>query len=151
MSLFASVFGDTSSDVITILLIGVIALVATQIGPPELGAVIVLSLIVIAATSNGAFVKAMVMMATGTEASIRAAAAAPHQERTDMAESLSGLPSAGCPASPPSQRGGRTGDQRCQHQQPRPGSVLIHPARQRPLHPAGRADHRVVGTARTAE
>jgi putative tricarboxylic transport membrane protein len=65
MSLYASVFGDTSSDIITILLIGVIALIATQIGPPELGAVIVLSLIVIAATSNGAFVKAMVMMALG--------------------------------------------------------------------------------------
>lgn len=65
MSLFASVFGDTSSDIITILLIGVIAMIAAQIGPPELGAVIILSLIVIAATSNGAFVKAMIMMALG--------------------------------------------------------------------------------------
>lgn len=65
MSLFASVFGDTSSDVITILAIGIIALIATKIGPPELGAVIILSLVVIAATSNGAFVKAMVMMALG--------------------------------------------------------------------------------------
>lgn len=65
MSLFASVFGDTSSDVITILAIGIIAIIATQIGPPELGAVIILSLIVIAATSQGAFVKAMVMMALG--------------------------------------------------------------------------------------
>lgn len=65
MSLFSSVFGDTSSDIVTILLIGVIAIIASQIGPPELGAVIVLSLIVIAATSNGAFVKAMVMMALG--------------------------------------------------------------------------------------
>jgi len=65
MSLFASVFGDTSSDVITIMLIGIIAIIASKIGPPELGAVIILSLIVIAATSNGAFVKAMVMMALG--------------------------------------------------------------------------------------
>lgn len=65
MSLFASVFGDTSSDIITILLIGVIAIIASKIGPPELGAVIVLSLIVIAATSQGAFVKAMIMMALG--------------------------------------------------------------------------------------
>ncbi|MEK9662730.1 MAG: tripartite tricarboxylate transporter permease, partial [Alphaproteobacteria bacterium] len=65
MSLFASVFGDTSSDIITIAAIGVIALIATQIGPPELGAVIILSLIVIAATSQGIFVKAMVMMALG--------------------------------------------------------------------------------------
>ncbi|MFT5180988.1 MAG: putative tricarboxylic transport membrane protein [Alphaproteobacteria bacterium] len=65
MSLFASVFGDTSSDIVTILLIGVIAIIASKIGPPELGAVIILSLIVIAATSNGAFVKAMVMMALG--------------------------------------------------------------------------------------
>ncbi len=65
MSLFASVFGDTSSDIITILLIGIIAIIATKIGPPELGAVIILSLIVIAATSNGAFVKAMIMMALG--------------------------------------------------------------------------------------
>src|SRR3546814_1278019 len=57
MALFASVFGDTSSDVITILAIAPIALIALQIGPPELGAVLFLSLIVIAATANGAFVK----------------------------------------------------------------------------------------------
>src|SRR3546814_6957742 len=52
MALFASVFGDTSSDVITILAIAPIALIALQIGPPELGAVLFLSLIVIAARSE---------------------------------------------------------------------------------------------------
>src|SRR3546814_17196483 len=65
IALFASVFGDTSSDVITILAIAPIALIALQIGPPELGAVLFLSLIVLAATANGSFVKGMVMLVLG--------------------------------------------------------------------------------------
>ncbi|MBU2865642.1 tripartite tricarboxylate transporter permease [Pacificibacter marinus] len=65
IALVASVIGDTSSDIITIIAIGVFAMIAAQIGPPELAAVILLSLIVIAATSNGLFVKAMVMLVLG--------------------------------------------------------------------------------------
>jgi putative tricarboxylic transport membrane protein len=65
MALFSSVFGDLSSDVVTILFIGPIALVALMIGPPELAAVLFLALIVIAATSSGVFVKGLLMMTVG--------------------------------------------------------------------------------------
>ena len=65
MALFASVFGDTASDILTILLIGPIAVLALKFGPPELGAVILLSLVVIAASSSGAFVKGLLMLVFG--------------------------------------------------------------------------------------
>jgi putative tricarboxylic transport membrane protein len=65
MALVASVFGDLSSDVVTILLIGPIALIALQFGPPELAAILLLSMVVIAATSSGAFVKGLLMMTLG--------------------------------------------------------------------------------------
>ena len=53
MALFSSTIGDLSSDVITILAIGPIALLAMQIGPPELAAVILVSLIIIAVNDIG--------------------------------------------------------------------------------------------------
>ena len=65
MALFSSVFGDLSSDIITILCIGPIALIAMQIGPPELAAVLFLSLIVITITGGGVFVKGLLMMTLG--------------------------------------------------------------------------------------
>jgi putative tricarboxylic transport membrane protein len=65
MALVASVFGDLSSDVVTILLIGPIALIALQFGPPELAAILLLSMVVIAATSSGPFVKGLLMMTLG--------------------------------------------------------------------------------------
>jgi putative tricarboxylic transport membrane protein len=65
MALIASVFGDLSSDLVTILLIGPIALIALQFGPPELAAILLLSMVVIAATSSGAFVKGLLMMTLG--------------------------------------------------------------------------------------
>ncbi len=65
IALYSSVFGDLSSDIVTILFIGPIALVALLIGPPELAAVLLLALIVIAATSTGVFVKGLLMMVTG--------------------------------------------------------------------------------------
>jgi putative tricarboxylic transport membrane protein len=65
MALFSSVFGDLSSDIVTILFIGPIAIVALMFGPPELAAVLLLALIVIAATSSGVFVKGLLMMVTG--------------------------------------------------------------------------------------
>ena len=65
VALFASVFGDLTSDIVTILLIGPIALIALKIGPPELVAVLALSLIIITATTAGVFAKGLVMMVIG--------------------------------------------------------------------------------------
>ncbi len=65
IALYSSVFGDLSSDIVTIMFIGPIALVALLIGPPELAAVLMLALIVIAATSTGVFVKGLLMMVAG--------------------------------------------------------------------------------------
>jgi len=65
MALFASVSGDLASDLVTIMFIGPIALIALKIGPPELAAILMLSLIIIAATSSGVFVKSLLMLAVG--------------------------------------------------------------------------------------
>lgn len=65
MALFASVSGDTTSDIFTILMIGPIAAVALLLGPPELAAILFLALIVISATSSGVFVKGLLMLAVG--------------------------------------------------------------------------------------
>lgn len=70
MALYSSAIGDFSSDIVTILLIGPIALIALMIGPPELAAVLVLSLIVVSATSRGSFVKGLAMMSLGFLASM---------------------------------------------------------------------------------
>ena len=45
-ALFSSVIADFSSDIVTILLIGPIALVALLIGPPELAAILFLSILI---------------------------------------------------------------------------------------------------------
>jgi putative tricarboxylic transport membrane protein len=65
MALFASVSGDLSSDILTILFIGPIAILAMKIGPPELAAIILLSLIIISATTTGVFVKGLIMCFIG--------------------------------------------------------------------------------------
>lgn len=65
MALFASVSGDTFSDVFTLLLIFPIALLVMQFGPPELFAVLLMSLIVIVATSGRNPLKGLVMMLFG--------------------------------------------------------------------------------------
>lgn len=65
MALVASVTGDFISDVVTIILIVPIALVALLIGPPELMAILVLSLIVIATSGRGYFIKGLLMMLIG--------------------------------------------------------------------------------------
>ena len=65
VALFSSVAGDFTSDLVTIIMIVPIALIALQIGPPELGAVLFLSLVVISATGSGAFVKGLAVMAFG--------------------------------------------------------------------------------------
>ena len=64
-ALFSSVIADFSSDIVTILLIGPIALVALLIGPPELAAILFLSILIISSTSNGSVGKNMIMLATG--------------------------------------------------------------------------------------
>ena len=65
MALFASAFGDTASSILTLFLIGPIALIAVKFGPPELAAVILLSLVVITASASGVFVKGLVMLGFG--------------------------------------------------------------------------------------
>ncbi len=65
IALFASVLGDLSSDVITLFLIVPIAMIALLIGPPELSAIIVLALIVVAASSVGNLMKGLVMACLG--------------------------------------------------------------------------------------
>lgn len=65
MALYASVFGDFASDLLTLLLIGPIALIALKVGPPELTAIVLLSLIIISATGSGAVVKGLIMGAIG--------------------------------------------------------------------------------------
>ncbi|MDH5750112.1 MAG: tripartite tricarboxylate transporter permease, partial [Rhodospirillales bacterium] len=65
MALFASVFGDLSSDVITLFMIVPIAAIALRIGPPELSAIIVLALVIVAAASTGALIKGLVMAFVG--------------------------------------------------------------------------------------
>lgn len=65
MALFSSVFGDTCSDMFTIMMIFPIAFLVMQFGPPELFAVLLMSLIIIAATSAANPLKALIMMAIG--------------------------------------------------------------------------------------
>lgn len=65
MALFSSIFGDTSSDIFTLLMIFPIALLVMQFGPPELAAILILSLIVIAATAGRNPLKGLLMMGIG--------------------------------------------------------------------------------------
>jgi putative tricarboxylic transport membrane protein len=65
MALCASVFGDTASDIFTILMIFPIAYLVMQFGPPELFAVLLMSLIIIAATSGANPIKSIIMMMLG--------------------------------------------------------------------------------------
>lgn len=65
MALFSSVIGDTFSDIFTIFMIFPIALLVMQFGPPELFAVLLMSLVIIVATSGSNPVKGLVMMLFG--------------------------------------------------------------------------------------
>jgi len=65
MALFSSVFGDTVSDIFTIFMIFPIAFLVMQFGPPELFAVLLLSLVIIAATSGSNPLKSLIMMMLG--------------------------------------------------------------------------------------
>ncbi len=57
MALYASVIGDAISDVLTLLMIGPIALIILLIGPPEVFAIIIFSLVLIASVSGGSGIK----------------------------------------------------------------------------------------------
>lgn len=61
MALFSSVIGDLSSDVVTLFMIVPISIIALLIGPPELAAIIVLALVIVAAASTGSMIKGLVM------------------------------------------------------------------------------------------
>lgn len=65
IALFSSVFGDFSSDILTLVFIGPIALIALMVGPPELAAIILLSLVIISTTTTGAVVKGLIMCFIG--------------------------------------------------------------------------------------
>ncbi|MEP1209554.1 MAG: tripartite tricarboxylate transporter permease [Rhizobiaceae bacterium] len=65
IALFSSVIGDTASDIFTILMIFPIAFLVMLFGPPELFAVLLMSLIIIAATSGSNPLKSLVMMMLG--------------------------------------------------------------------------------------
>lgn len=57
MALYSSVTGDLISDVITLLLIGPIALLTLLIGPPEIFAIIIFSLVLISSVSSESGIK----------------------------------------------------------------------------------------------
>lgn len=65
MGLYSSVFGDFASDIITLLFIGPIALIALKIRPPELTAIVLLSLVIISGTGTGSLVKGLIMCFVG--------------------------------------------------------------------------------------
>jgi len=65
MALVASAVADFLSSSGTILVIGIIAAIALLIGPPEIAAILILSLLVIVVSSSGVFAKGMVMLLIG--------------------------------------------------------------------------------------
>ena len=65
MALYASAFGDTASSILTIFLIGPIAILAMRVGPPELAVVLALSMAIIAATSSASLTKGLLMLFLG--------------------------------------------------------------------------------------
>lgn len=64
-ALVSSAFGDTFSDVFTLIMIFPIALLVMQFGPPEIFAVLLLSLVIIAVTTGGNVLKSLIMMLLG--------------------------------------------------------------------------------------
>jgi putative tricarboxylic transport membrane protein len=65
MALYSSIFGDTSSDIFTLIMIFPIAMLVMQFGPPELVAILFLSLVAVAATAGRNPLKGLLMMAIG--------------------------------------------------------------------------------------
>jgi len=65
IALFSSIIGDTTSDIFTLMMIFPIALLVMQFGPPELAAILLLSLVVVAATAGKNPIKGLLMMCIG--------------------------------------------------------------------------------------
>jgi putative tricarboxylic transport membrane protein len=65
MALYASVIGDAASDILTLLLIGLIAKIILLIGPPEVFAIIIFSLILIASVSGESGIKGAISACIG--------------------------------------------------------------------------------------
>jgi putative tricarboxylic transport membrane protein len=65
IALVASAVADFISSFWTILVIGIIAAIALMIGPPEIAAILILSMLVIVVSSSGVFYKAFIMLLIG--------------------------------------------------------------------------------------
>ncbi|MDP6278765.1 MAG: tripartite tricarboxylate transporter permease [Nitrospinota bacterium] len=65
MALYASVTGDTLSDIFTLSMIGPIALVVLMVGPPEVFAIIIFSLVLIASVSSESGLKGAIAACIG--------------------------------------------------------------------------------------
>lgn len=65
IALISSAVGDAVGSMVTLLLIGPIAIIALKVGPPELAAILFLSMIVIVATGTGHPVKGLVLLLLG--------------------------------------------------------------------------------------
>jgi putative tricarboxylic transport membrane protein len=65
MSLYASVFGDTFSDMVLILVAAPIALIALKMGPTEVASVIIFALTLIASLSGMSLIKGLIAAAFG--------------------------------------------------------------------------------------
>lgn len=60
MALYSSIFGDTFSDIVLILVAAPIAMVALKMGPPEILSVIIFALTIIAGLEGGQLVKGLI-------------------------------------------------------------------------------------------
>ena len=65
MGLFASAISDTFSDIFTLVMIIPVAAIVLGFGPPEIAAVMFLSLVIIAVTSTGPVLKGLLMLCLG--------------------------------------------------------------------------------------
>jgi putative tricarboxylic transport membrane protein len=65
MSLFASVFADFSSDLLTLIAIIPVATVVLAFGPPEIAAIILLSLVIVATTATRSVPKGLIVLGIG--------------------------------------------------------------------------------------
>jgi putative tricarboxylic transport membrane protein len=65
MSLFASAISDFLSDIFTLVMIIPVAAVVLGFGPPEIAAVMFLSLVIIAVTATGPVIKGLIMLCLG--------------------------------------------------------------------------------------
>ena len=65
MALYSSVFGDTCSDLVLILVAAPIAVIALKAGPLEISALLIISMTVIAAMAGDSMIKALIATAFG--------------------------------------------------------------------------------------